>query len=97
MYCHTVKSLWTQLDNYFWNVFSLHTLTPYTNLFGIFNDSSIAESISPINHTMLIFKPHVYKSHKKHSLNLHYIIASICAINTIEKGIASVDGRKSKN
>ena len=39
MYCHTVKSLWTQLDNYFLDDFRLPTLFSQTALFGIFNES----------------------------------------------------------
>ena len=52
---HTVR-------NYFSHDFRLCTLMPQTALFGIFNDSSIAENISLINDILLIFKLHVYKS-----------------------------------
>ena len=81
--CHTVKSLWAQFDNYLSHDFRLPTLTPQTALFRIFNDSSIAENVSLINHTLLIFKLHIYKSRKNHLLNLHYIIANIRIYLTI--------------
>ena len=42
---HTVKSIWTQLDNCFPDDFRLLTLTPQTFLFEILNDSSIAEIV----------------------------------------------------
>ena len=44
----------------------------------------------------VIFKLHIYKSCKKHSLNLHYIIPNTHIVKTLEEGIASVSDRKSK-
>ena len=60
-----MKSLWTHLDNYFSDDVRLPTLTSQTVLFVIFNDSSFDENVSLINHILLIFKLHVYKSRKK--------------------------------
>ena len=62
-------------------------------LFGLFNDSVIAENFSLINQILLIFKLYINKSTKKHSLNLYYIIANMRTVKTLEKRIASVSDR----
>ena len=62
-------------------------------LFGLFNDSAIAENFSLINQILLIFKLYINKSTKKHSLNLYYIIANMRTVKALEKRIASVSDR----
>ena len=62
-------------------------------LFGLFNDSAIAENFSLINQILLIFKLYINKSTKKRSLNLYYIIANMRTVKTLEKRIASVSDR----
>ena len=62
-------------------------------LFGLFNDSAIAENFSLITQILLIFKLYINKSTKKHSLNLYYIIANMRTVKTLEKRIASVSDR----
>ena len=57
---------------------------------------TIAENVSIINHYFSIFKLHVYKSCKKHLLNLHKIITNVCTVNTLQKTKASLSDRKSK-
>ena len=63
---HSVKSLWTQLDNYLLNNFWPPTVTPQTLLFGIFDGSSIAKNVPLLKYMLLIFKVKVYKSGKKY-------------------------------
>ena len=88
-----MQSLWTQLGSYFSDDFRLPTLSLQSALFGLFNDSAIAENVSLINHILLIFKLCINKSTKKHSLNLNYIIANIRIVKTLEKRIASVSDK----
>ena len=94
--CHIVQSILTQLDIYFSDDSTLTTLAPQTALFEIFNDRSIAENFSLINHILLTFRLQVYNSCKKHSLNLHSIIVNKRKVKTLEKRITSVSDRKSK-
>ena len=62
-------------------------------LFGLFNDSAIAENFSLINQILLILKLYINKSTKKYSLNLYHIIANIRTLKTLGKRIASVSDR----
>ena len=48
-------------DNYFSGNFRLPTIPSQTGLFGVFNNSSIAENLSLKNHIVFIFKLHTYK------------------------------------
>ena len=81
--CNSTKNLWLQLNRHFPCDLTFHALTPQTAMLGLFNDS--VSSVRLINHILLLFKLYIYKSRKKHRLNINDLSANILKIKKLEK------------
>ena len=82
--CIYVKQLWNHLRLFLTNDISLPILTPQTAIFGFVN--GIENSVYKIiNHIILIFKQHVYKSKKRGILQLSRLINEIKKVKLLEK------------
>ena len=81
--CNSTKNLWLQLNRHFCCYLTFPALTPQTALLGLFNDS--VSSVRLINHILLLFKLYIYKSRKKHRLNINELSANILKIKELGK------------
>ena len=82
--CIYVKQLWNHLRLFLTNDLSLPILTPQTAIFGFVN--GIENSVYKIiNHIILIFKQHVYKSKERGILQLSRLINEIKKVKLLEK------------
>ena len=81
--CNSTKNLWLQLNRHFPCDLTFPALTPQTAILGLFNDS--VSSVRLINHILLLFKLYIYKSRKKHRVNINDLLANILKIKKLEK------------
>ena len=81
--CNSTKSLGLQLNRHFHSDLKFPELIPQTAILDIFNDS--LSNIHLINHILLLLKLYIYKSRKKHRLNIHELLANILNIKKLEK------------
>ena len=90
--CDRVKFLWLELVQCFQNTLILPTLTPQTSILGILdsvsNNSFFENNKILVNHILLIFKLHVYKSREKKFININNLIAEIRKVKRVEKETA---------
>ena len=90
--CDGVKFLWSELVQCFQNTLILPTLTPQTSILEILdsvsNNSFFENNKILVNHILLIFKLHVYKSREKKFININNLIAEIRKVKRVEKETA---------
>ena len=67
-------------------------LTPQSSIPGLFND--FVSNIHLINHILLLFKLYIFKSQKKHRLNINELLANILKIKKPEKVTAFSNVKK---
>ena len=91
--CIHVKQLWNHLRLFLTNHISLPILTPKTAIFG-FTNGIESNVYKIINHILLIFKLHVYKSRERGTLELGKLINEIKKIKLIERNSAQNHARK---
>ena len=85
--CMCVKQLWNHLRLFLTNDISLPIITPQTTIFG--STSGIENNVYKIiNHILLIFKLHVYKSRKRGTLELSRLISKIKKVKLLEKKLS---------
>ena len=89
--CDHIKSLWSDLVQYFQNSLVLPTLTPQTSIFGFLD---FKKNKLLINHILLIFKLYVYRSRGKQFIHINNLIAEIKSAKAIEKVIATSNSKK---
>ena len=89
-----IKSLWSDLVQYFQNSLVLPTLTPQTSIFGFLD---FKKNKLLINHILLIFKLYVYRSRGKQFIHISNLIAEIKSAKAIEKVIATSNSKKANS
>ena len=87
--CDSIKCLWSDLVHYFQNSLVLPILTPQPAIFGfldsINSDNNFKKNKLLINHILLIFKSHVYRSREKQFIHINNLISDIKSAKGIEK------------
>ena len=85
--------MWSQLKESLKSEISLPTLTPQTAILG-FSDSTNDRVL--INHILLIFKLHIFKSREKGNLSIIRLINDIKNIKRTENFLSSSNVHKTK-
>ena len=93
--CNSTKYLWLQLNRHFRSDLTFPLLTPQTAILGLFHAS--VSKIHLINYILLLFKLYIYKSRKKHRLNINELLANILNIKKLEKMTAFGNAKKVKS
>ena len=92
--CDRIKSLWSDLVQYFQNSLVLPTLTPQTSIFGFLD---FKKNKLLINHILLILKLYVYRSRGKQFIHINNLIPEIKSAKAIEKVIATSNSKKANS
>ena len=92
--CNHTQILWERLKYYIQNNLELPSVTSQSAILG-FTDSHL-ENFIIINHLLLIFKYHIFKSRSNKQLNSLQLKTNVIKVKTIEEDLSQGDNNKSK-